>query len=773
MLPRIVIGLSFLLLPGVMLAPVWALSGLGASEDDILYYLPMRALFGEMIAAGQLPWWQDWTGLGRPYLADPQTAVFYPGTWLFAILPAPVAYAASRWAHSCLAAWGTYRLLRAQHFGRLAAWFGALAFAFCGFMLAHRAHFAMQHAAAWLPWVAWRLRRYAAEGGAARLAVASVVAAVQCFTGHVQVAALTALGTGVLELSGRTREIWRDSWRWLAVWLLAGLIFSAQWLPTVHYLRECTRVERGYLAFVENSWYPQSAIGFLLPMLYGQRTPNFFGQPYWGPSHQVEQFCYVGILPLILALLALRPGWRADPHRRRWVVLAGFALLLALGLFGPICPLLYWLPGASLFRVPARALVLVHLCVAALSAHTLNELHAKLSPPRARLRAALLRLSARPSSMLAIGLLGPIVLLAAAAPFLPAETRAAALGALQPANPALWVPLLALLAGLLVVRAVAGLWNRPAALLLIPLVSLVDLGLIGWTLDVPAAVGSREELLRSPGRDAWRAAIGASEARLWSVTSRAGWLPGEYVDSIGRGVANASMLSRVRTLTDYGPLQPRGVRAQFGFEPWGESLRAADLLGETSWMQWFNVEWVLLCDPKLSAPVNAEPVLTTPAGDRLFRYPAARGAAYFTDASAPAALAHQQRKPYSLLTRVSAGDDRAGNSAPLRLVVAAYAAPGWRAAIDGQAVEIHPWRSLLLSIEIPRQQLQRAPGRAVSVEWSYEPPGLRAGGALSAAGLAIAAGLVLRSHGGRVTRRPRARKRSSGPRSRAAARRKT
>src|SRR5262245_18514603 len=202
---RAVVALVVILLPGVMLAPVWRLGGLGAGEDDILYYFPSRTWFHELCQAGQPPWLNPWNGLDRPLLADPQAAITYPITWLFAILSPQTAYPVSLWVHYSLAVFGMYRLLRSEPLDGRAAIFGAVAFAFCGFLIAHRAHFTMQQAAAWTPLVFWRMRRFAEHGGGQRLAVAATVAAGQCFAGHVQIAALTALGTLIFLLAaGRT-----------------------------------------------------------------------------------------------------------------------------------------------------------------------------------------------------------------------------------------------------------------------------------------------------------------------------------------------------------------------------------------------------------------------------------------------------------------------------------------------------------------------------------------------------------------------------------------
>lgn len=600
-----------------MLLPAWRLGGLGAREDDILYYYPSRVWFGEMLRVGQLPFLNPWTGLDRPFLADPQSAVFYPTTWLFAILPATVAYAASLWLHYSLALWGMYRLLRALKLDFRAALFGGVAFAFCGFMLAHRAHFALQHAAAWTPIVFWRLLRFAEQPSGRRLARAAGVAALQSFAGHIQIAALTALGTLVWLVAARF-PLRRVLGGWTGAWLLAGGLFGVQLVPTLFHLGECTRGQRGYMDFVENSWWPQSVAGWVMPMFFGQRTPNFFDQPYWGPSHQVEQFSYGGLCVLLLAAAAICNGWRGDWFRRPWVVLLLFALLLALGLFGPICPLLYWLPGANLFRVPARALLLVNLAGAALAAGVLNDLVGARSPERARLRALLLGWTRRPwftPLVAVIAVVGVTLLIALVTP---AEIWKSGLAAIVPWRSAIWAPVIVSIVTLAMVGWIVRGWDRPGRVrLLIPLL-VADLGIIGWTIDVPAGVYSPGELLDSPGRAELRKWLKGSTGRLWVVTGRHAGVPGEYVDSIGKCAANTNILNYLETLTDYGPLQPNFVPPELQFKPWGEAEQAVELLQSSDWMQAVGVQWVLLCEPDLPAPSGAL-VATLPAGYRLFR----------------------------------------------------------------------------------------------------------------------------------------------------------
>lgn len=733
------IALVILLLPGVLLAPVWRLSGLGPGEDDLLYYYPARHVFHETVTAGQWPWFSHWTGLGRPFIADPQNAACYPLTWLFAILAPLQAYPTTLWIHCSLALWGTYRLLRSLGLDRRAALFGGIAFAFCGSLLAHRAHFTIHATAAWIPWAFWRLMRFANtrdDHTLAQLAPTTAVLALLCFAGHVQIAAITALGTLVFLLakdwsSPNARR--RALGRWLIAWVCAGGVFAIQWLPTLAYTALCTRIERGYWDFVENSWNPLSAVGWILPMLFGQRTPNFFDQPYWGPSHQVEQFAYAGLLPLLLAVIGLRAGWRADQRRRPWVIVGLFGLLLALGMFGPICPLLYWLPGSSLFRCPARAIVLVNLTIAGLAAISVHDLADTASPISARLRATMLRWLRRPVLLSVLLVLLALLPAAAMLPFLQSDSRAAGLRSLRPWNAAVCVPLLIMLASTALLAIVARRSHQPRLLWLIVVLTAVDLGVIGWTIDVPPAARSARDLLTPDDSACWIAAVGASEHRLWVVTPRARGTPGEYIAPIEKAVANTNVLRRITSLTHYGPLQPRTYARRFSLEPWGECTQPERLLADTRWMRLCNIGWILLCDPDQAPPDGCDLITTTDAGWRLYRNPLAAGGAAFEHADQPGVVRFIRHGPSRFTTRVDTwpadGDEQQNVLRPC-VVVSQLALPGWTARVGDEQVQIETVDGLLAGVRVP-------PGVSVEIHWEYFPPGLHAGAAITIASVVV------------------------------------
>lgn len=719
-------ALCFVTLPALVLLPVWRLGGLGANEDDILYYYPSRFFFHESIRAGVIPQINPLTGLGRPFLADPQSAAWYPSTWLFAVLEPAWAYPASLWLHYSLAAYFMYRLLRSMGLGRGASTFGGAAFAFSGFMLAHRAHFAMQHAAAWTPCVLWRIRRYAETGSGARLAEASLAAAMQALAGHTQIAALTGLGSLVFVAAGargtapRRAPFMRTSVRrWATCWLAAAGLFAVQWMPTLAYARICTRTANNYWDFTQNSWSPASAATLVTPMVLGQRSPNHFDQAWWGPSHQCEQFAYAGILPLLLAAMTVRCETRGEPRRRPFVLLGVFALLLSLGKYGPVCPLLYWLPGANLFRVPARGLVLVNLSIAALAAFGLEDLLGRLSVDAVRLR-AIARAWLRRAVWIGAGAIAiPAAGVAMAALIAEEPTQTAARVVLNFTRPEWWSPAAMIAASLTVLAGYARFTGReksagPAIVML-----LIDLSVVGWSLDVPR--GATFADLTSPQGAARRLSEGGSTGgRLWTVTDT----KGIYGSPLAAAAANTNVLARISSLTDYGPLQPRHYFDRFGFAPWGAKDDPRGLLVETAWTEAMNVNWILLCPPFHSnVPAACTEVARFDGGGILFER-TERGRAAWLEGRNEALRIGEQSPDRVVVDLSDLSDDARGS----RIVLSQIWLPGWRARADDLELEVERAEDVLMAARLPASGK-----RPESITWEYNTPGLLPGAALCCA----------------------------------------
>lgn len=196
-------GLPLVLLSGLVVLFFWKLAlthRVLAGVDLFTFFYPYRDYATRALLAGRLPLWNPDIFLGVPFLADSQTALFYPLHWPLIGLSAPRAIAWSIVMHVLLAAVGTYlfarRVAGLTMPGALTA---AILFALGGFAGAQVEHVNQLNTAAWLPWLLLVLDR-AIAGRRSAIPVGGILIAVMLFAGHAQAAYINLVAAGLFAL---------------------------------------------------------------------------------------------------------------------------------------------------------------------------------------------------------------------------------------------------------------------------------------------------------------------------------------------------------------------------------------------------------------------------------------------------------------------------------------------------------------------------------------------------------------------------------------------
>lgn len=362
--------------------------------DGIAQYYPWRLFASESIRAGRIPLWNPYQFCGTPFLANGQSAVFYPLNLLYWLLPVARAFAVSAWLHLLLAGWFSYLYLRRINLGRLGALCGGLAWQLNSFFIAWLHLPTVICTAAWLPLILLFLER-ALVSGCVRYAIAAGVAlAVSYLGGHPQVFLLTALlsvtylvARGVAQIPvGQELTSAAFSARALnltKIGFITGAfavgLASVQLLPTLDLLSIAHR------AFTPG---PESYRAFLsrplpLPLLSGLVLPHPYGHPalgtYLGPENYAEYCCYTGIVAFSLALYGAfaSRAW----HTRFFSAAIVLAIMVAVGT--PLnWPLYHWVPGMSGAGGPARTILLAVFSLSMLAGIGVDQLSKSEAPPR-------------------------------------------------------------------------------------------------------------------------------------------------------------------------------------------------------------------------------------------------------------------------------------------------------------------------------------------------------------------------------------------------------
>jgi ABC-type multidrug transport system fused ATPase/permease subunit len=116
---------------GRYLAPVDTLHYVAPYLDITTQMLPWYHLSAQLVHSGHFPFWNIYSGNGLPLMANMQSAVFFPLTWLFYIFSAKFALITYTFFKLLLMGLFTFWYLRELKTGYFASLVGAVLFAFC------------------------------------------------------------------------------------------------------------------------------------------------------------------------------------------------------------------------------------------------------------------------------------------------------------------------------------------------------------------------------------------------------------------------------------------------------------------------------------------------------------------------------------------------------------------------------------------------------------------------------------------------------------------
>jgi len=121
--------------------------------DAMAQYYPWRIFAHRTLASGVIPLWNPHQFCGAPFLANAQSAIFYPGNLLFWLLDPAVAFGWSAALHILMAGLFMFLFVRRLGAGWFGAVFSAVSYMFCGLFATWLELSTVVCTAAWLPLV--------------------------------------------------------------------------------------------------------------------------------------------------------------------------------------------------------------------------------------------------------------------------------------------------------------------------------------------------------------------------------------------------------------------------------------------------------------------------------------------------------------------------------------------------------------------------------------------------------------------------------------------
>lgn len=335
--------------------------------DLSLYFLPQLAFERTELLAGRIPLWNPYLFFGQPFVGNPQTWPLYPSVLWLLVGEAERANALSTVGQVLWLALGMLVFLRRRGLGAVAATLGAVAFAFGGAVVSKAQFPNMLQAEAWLPWQLWCADRVVAKPSAGCAVALALVSGLGLLAAHPQISMMQFyLVVAWCLFQSRQWAVWRAL---LGAGVLGAGLSVGQLLSVVEHARASVRPELT-LAHANRFYLPQAELKLLL-------FPNAFGnpatdRPWQGHGNFWEPCCYVGVVPVGLALVGLLLLRSLPREARFWLGVALVGFWLALGRAGGLFSVVFNIvPGVKQFHDPARFLYLGTFglsCLAALVA---------------------------------------------------------------------------------------------------------------------------------------------------------------------------------------------------------------------------------------------------------------------------------------------------------------------------------------------------------------------------------------------------------------------
>jgi len=521
----------FSILYTLFFSPVLFSDKLLAPGDGIIYYVP--AFYSVKTL------WTDLILSGFPVAADPQVETWYPVSLILSLIPNSWnAFVLSAYV---LASCFTYGYVYSLTNSRLAGLISGISYGMSGFMVAHLGHTTIVHAAAWMPLLIWAAERLRYRLSPMWLLVGTCAVTCSILAGHPQIS-VYGIGVSVayVLLLGWSIPVsrWKYYGAYLVVIILGVSLAAIQIVPTAELGGLGLRAKMTFDEFVSFSLPLWQIPQLLFPYVFGG-VGTFYQPPYFGTWNITEVTGYIGLLPLLLAVIGFLT-YRNKSLAWFWVGVAVLTLLLALGSTTPLAQLFYHLPVYNKFRAQARHFIEMALAVSVLAGLGVAALQQQLVSKK-----LLLKIISVSTGIIILNLVGIFI----SSNYLQSRAKAtdpAPLTFLPWSNAAVGIPLVIFLLAVTILTYFNRSKQFRLGALLLLIVILIDLGSFGWFYEWRNNVYSKNILTPTVATKKYRKILNESKQRL--LSTRGG------VGNFDESPPNTSRLWSVPSASGYGPL---------------------------------------------------------------------------------------------------------------------------------------------------------------------------------------------------------------------------
>lgn len=368
---------------------------LSYDTDIKLQYYGLRHYGYEALKSGRIPLWTKDNACGTPFLANIQTALFYPPNAVFFWKNTARAFNWNFLIHSLLAGLGVLLFLKELKLPPVSLICGSAVYIFCAPYLNQiwGGHITLVNTITWAGFVFWSIQRLYNYRKLIDLLALGVFVCLAFLASLIQDVFYLMIAAGLYTCVLFCRRVFAEKKPeegLVFVGMCAGAILfgaglsSVQLLPTLELSGLSTRVNMSYDFCRSFAFPPENFLTYFMPEFFGSEAFFFF----WGKYNFCEMCAYAGVVSLGLSFFALS-GVKSGGRRTElffFISLAVLSFVMAIGDATPLFKFLYRnVPGFDFFRGSSKFIFLSAFSIsvlAAFGAERLSSADFNISKPR-------------------------------------------------------------------------------------------------------------------------------------------------------------------------------------------------------------------------------------------------------------------------------------------------------------------------------------------------------------------------------------------------------
>lgn len=310
--------------------------------DPIMQHYPWRVYTANAIKNGEFPLWNPYILSGHPFLANAQSAIFYPFNVLFLLFSPPCAYTLYILLHLYLAGIFTYLCLKQFNISSFSSFLGSISFMFSGFYFSWLEIITVPAALTYLPITFYFAEKFIKDRSKKYMGFLGLATGCMALSGHPQ---LIQYNVFVLLLYFTLRSFLEKD-RQMAVLaflsVMTGLLISsANTLPVI---------ELGQKSFRKVYEYGEVS-GFPL-----SRIVTFFIPFFFNDEVDLETCGYLGSIPFLFLLCGVLMAPLRKENKPFLTCVLMWVIIVVLLFKTPLYEIFYALPSNKMFNSTTRFL---------------------------------------------------------------------------------------------------------------------------------------------------------------------------------------------------------------------------------------------------------------------------------------------------------------------------------------------------------------------------------------------------------------------------------